>query len=118
MQKKVFPFKKENRLKSKKGFQFVYSKGHSFVDGMSVLYVLPNKGEELKLGCAVGKKLGCAVVRNHVKRLMREVFRQHRSELKNGYHIIWMARRKLVKADLKTYEKVFLKLSKKAVLLQ
>lgn len=118
MQKKIFPFKKENRLKSKRSFQFVYNKGRSYVDGMSVLYVLPNQGEELKLGCAVGKKLGCAVVRNHVKRLMREVFRQHKENLVNGYHIIWMARRNLVKADFKTFEKVFLRLSKKAALLQ
>lgn len=118
MQKKVFPFKKENRLKSKRSFQFVYTKGHSYVDGMSVLYVLPQQEEEMKLGCAVGKKLGCAVVRNHVKRLMREVFRQHRAELKKGYHIIWMARRNIVKADFKTYEKVFLRLVKRAALLQ
>ena len=118
MQKKVYPFKKENRLKSKKSFQFVYAKGHSYVDGMSVLYVLPGQKEEIKLGCAVGKKLGCAVVRNHIKRLMRETFRKHNSEIKKGYHIIWMARRNIVEADFLTYEKVFLRLMKRAALLQ
>ena len=118
MQKKVYPLKKVNRLKSKKSFQFVYSKGRPFVDGMSVFYILSDQGENVKLGLAVGKKLGCAVIRNHTKRLMREVFRKHKDELKKGTHIIWMARRRLVQAELTTYERVFVKLVKKAALLQ
>lgn len=111
-------FRKINRLKSKSSFQMVYGKGRSFVDSMSVFYVLSEQGNDVKIGLAVGKKLGCAVIRNHTKRLMREVFRKHKNELKKGYHIVWMARRKLINADLKTYERVFLKLAKKAALLQ
>lgn len=118
MQKKIYSFSKINRLKSKKSFQFVYSKGRSVVDGMSVFYILPDQGENIKIGLAVGKKLGCAVVRNRIKRLMREVFRLHKLELKQGYHIVWVARRKLAKADFKTYERVFLRLAKRAALLQ
>ena len=86
-----------------------------------VLTVLYNFTESMgipNLGLAVGKKLGCAVVRNHVKRLMREVFRKHKAELKKGYHIVWVARRKLTKADYKTFERVFLRLAKRAALLQ
>ena len=45
---------------------------------------------------------------------MREVFRIHQAELKKGYHIVWMARRKLTKADYKTFERVFLRLAKKS----
>ena len=118
MQKKNFTFKKINRLKSKKSFQVVYGKGRTVVDGMSVFYILSGQGESLQIGMAVGKKLGCAVVRNRVKRMMREVFRMHRTELKKGYHIVWVARRKLTKADYKTFERVFLRLAKRAALLQ
>lgn len=88
MQKKKFTLKKLNRLKSKKSFQIVYVKGRTVVDAMSVFYILPDQGEDIKIGLAVGKKLGCAVVRNRVKRLMREVFRMHKAELKKGYHIV------------------------------
>jgi len=88
------------------------------VDSMSVFYVLDNQGDNLKIGFAVGKKLGCAVVRNHTKRLMREVFRKHLAELKKGYHIVWVARNRLAKADYKTFERVFLRLAKKAKLLE
>lgn len=117
MQKKLYTFRKINRLKSKKSFQVVYTKGRSVVDGMSVFYILPEAGA-LKIGMAVGKKLGCAVQRNRMKRLMREVFRLHKSEIKEGYHIIWVARRKLAKADFKTFERVFCRLAKRAALLK
>ena len=117
-QKKKYKFKKINRRKSKKSFQLVYAKGRTVVDAMSVFYILPQEDDNVQIGLAVGKKLGCAVIRNRVKRLMREVFRIHQAELKKGYHIVWMARRKLTKADYKTFERVFLRLAKRAALLQ
>lgn len=118
MQKRINTFKKINRLKSKKSFQVVYGKGRTVVDGMSVFYILGDQGENLKIGMAVGKKLGCAVVRNRIKRLMREVFRKNKGKLQQGYYIVWVARRKLAKADYKTFERVFLRLAKRAALLQ
>ena len=51
--------------------------------------------------------MGNAVVRNRVKRLMREVFRHRRSELKDSIHIIWVARKKLIAADIYTYDRIF-----------
>ena len=80
MQKKKFTLKKLNRLKSKKSFQIVYVKGRTVVDAMSVFYILPDQGEDIKIGLAVGKKL--------------------------------------TKADYKTFERVFLRLAKRAALLQ
>lgn len=114
----MYSFRKIDRLKSKKSFQAVYNQGHSYVDGMSVFYVLRDQDENVRLGLAVGKKLGCAVVRNHLKRMMREVFRKHKNELKKGSHIVWVARRRLVQADLAVFERTFLRLTKKAALLQ
>jgi len=118
MQNTKYTLKKSNKLKSKKSFQFVYGNGRAVVDPMSVFYILADQGEDLKIGLAVGKKLGCAVVRNRVKRVMREVFRMHSAELKKGYHIVWVARQKLTKADYNTFERVFLRLAKRAALLQ
>ena len=118
MQKTNYRFRKINKLKTKRSFQYAHSKGRTVVDGMSVFYFLGDQGENIKIGFAVGKRLGCAVVRNHTKRLMREVFRKHLAELKKGYHIVWVARNRLAKADYKTFERVFLRLAKKAKLLE
>lgn len=113
-----FSFKKENRIKSKHAFQTVYKTGRSVVDSMSVMYVLANDEKNIKIGFAVGKKMGNAVVRNRVKRLMREVFRHRRGELKDSVHIIWVARKKLIAADIYTYDRIFMRLAKRAGILK
>ena len=83
-----FKFGKMERIKSKKGFQLVYSSGRSVVDSLSVIYVLTFPSDKVQIGLAVGKKLGNAVLRNHVKRMMREVFRNRKHELKAGSRIV------------------------------
>ena len=113
-----FSFRKENRIKSKNAFQIVYKTGRSVVDSMSVMYVLPNEEKNIKIGFAVGKKMGSAVTRNRVKRLMREVFRHRKAELKDSVQIIWVARKKLVEADIYTYDRIFMRLAKRAGLLK
>ena len=50
--------------------------------------------------------------------MMREVFRLHKAELKTNFRVIWVARKRLAQADFKTYERVFLRLAKRAALLQ
>ncbi len=113
-----FSFRKENRIKSKNAFQIVYKTGRSVVDSMSVMYVLPNEEKNIKIGFAVGKKMGSAVTRNRVKRLMREVFRHRKAELKDSVQIIWVVRKKLVEADIYTYDRIFMRLAKRAGLLK
>jgi len=111
-----FKFKKIHRLKSSLRFQKVYKEGKSFVDSFAVFYIMHSQSEELKIGFAVGKKLGNAVVRNHTKRMMREVFRKKIKDLKPGYNIVWVARKRIINSDLKNYERVFNRLAKKAKL--
>ena len=112
---KQFGFPKRRRLKAKKRFQFVYKHAKSRANAWSALYFFPSG--ELKIGFAVGKKLGCAVIRNHVKRMMREAFRRHWQQFKPGFHLIWVARYKLIRADLATYEKTLLALACEAKIL-
>lgn len=113
----AYKFKKFNRVKSAKLFQTVYKHGTAYSDSDAVFYVFPSEESQVRIGLAVGKKLGCAVVRNHTKRLMREVFRHKQQELKKPAYVIWVARRRLVNKNLAAYEKVFNRLAVKAGLM-
>ena len=81
-----------------------YKKGKSFLGRTVVVYVLRDYGAERimranpekeylnRLGLAVSKKLGGAVVRNRVKRILRAGYDAVKPELKTGYLIVLSAR--------------------------
>jgi ribonuclease P protein component len=105
------------RLRKKKDFQLVYAQGKYFVEAGGVLYVLPAAAGRNRMAVAAGKKLGGAVQRNRMKRLMRDVYRHKQHEIKKGFDLIWMARRPLLTARRTFYEQTLWKLLKKARLL-
>lgn len=83
-----------------------------------IFYVLKKDNSiSSKLGVAAGKKLGNAVVRNRMKRLMREVYRNLQFDIEKGFEIIWIARRPLLNANIDFYKKTFLKFAKRAGIL-
>lgn len=96
-----------HRVKAHEDFQKIHDKGQSVVDGYGVFYFLPSPHDHSQLGTAVGKKLGNAVLRNKIKRRMRETFRQHQYRLKKPVSIVWVARRRLAHAPFAMYETVF-----------
>lgn len=57
-------------------------------------------GGEWRLGLAVTRKTGCAVVRNRVKRVVREFFRLNQECLPQGYDIVVVPKRTLHPSDL------------------
>jgi ribonuclease P protein component len=68
----------------------VYEKGSSWADGLVVIKALPNGLGWSRYGFSVGKRLGGAVVRNRVKRRLREILRS--TQLKPGWDVIFIAR--------------------------
>ena len=49
-----------------------------------------------RLGITVTRKIGRAVARNRIKRLVREVFRRNRNRLAPGLDMVWIAKRQAV----------------------
>ena len=74
------------RLKKNRAFQYVYRKGHSVACRNLVMLLAP--GRELKVGFSVSKKTGNAVVRNRIKRRLRECFRPLLGDVKSGLYVI------------------------------
>ena len=72
---KVRPLKRCFSLKRNKQFRQVYRKGKSVACRELVLIYAKNRSDMVHVGFSVGKKLGNSVVRNRVKRRLREAFR-------------------------------------------
>ena len=83
-------FGKKKRLVSNKQFKAVLDRNISISNGLLVLYMAENNLDYPRLGISVGKSCGCAVVRNRVKRLLREAFRQHQGQIPAGFDYLLM----------------------------
>jgi ribonuclease P protein component len=114
----MYKLSKQVRLRKGKKFQFVYTTGKSYANKFIVLYVVADQRELRQVGFAAGKRLGCAVVRNRVKRLLREAYRLNQNKLTTGFDLILVGRRPIVKADFFDVEKAFLELCKRARILK
>lgn len=76
-----YTFTKAERLLRKKEFDKVFDEGKVFKNKFLVLYVAPGAQKCSRMGLVVSKKIGNAVRRNRVKRLLREVFRLNKNRL-------------------------------------
>ncbi len=89
-----------------------------YANGLLVLYARPNRGAANRVGVTVSKKLGKAVVRNRVRRRIREVYRLNEDRFLPGFDIVVVARSRAVTADFGKLTEAYLSLGQKAGLLR
>jgi len=98
-------------------FRRLYSSsGHG--NGYLVLYARKNRSATNRVGITVGKKLGGAVVRNRVRRRLREVYRLNEKRFAPGYDIVVVARSRCIDASFEKLENAYLSLAEKAGILE
>jgi ribonuclease P protein component len=114
---KRFTLPKVGRLCHNKNFQAVYRSGKSYANKNLVLYVLPNQSASRRIGFAAGKRLGSAVIRNRLKRLLREAYRHHQEKIITGVDLVLVARQPLVKAGVDQAIKAFVDICARAKIL-
>jgi len=86
-------------------------------NGYLVLYARRNRTAQNRVGVTVGKKLGHAVVRNRVRRRLREVYRLNEAKFAPGWDIVVVARSRCIGADFQKLTQSYLSLAEKAGIL-
>ena len=86
-------FPRRYRLGGNRNYRYVYRRGKSYPSRNLVLIHL--KGRDLKIGFSVSGKVGNAVTRNRVRRILREDVRKLRAEMKCGKYV-FIARTSIV----------------------
>jgi ribonuclease P protein component len=84
---------RQRRLKQQRDFRRVRTQGERRVNGCLILNWLRRPaGTGSRVGVVTGRQLGDAVERSRARRLLREVFRLHQSELRQPVDLVLVAR--------------------------
>ena len=111
--------KKRRRIKSEKDFQFVFKKGKSFANRQIVVYVISKTDQvEFRIGLSVSKKIGNAVVRNRIKRYLRQSFFEIGPNLVRDIDIVVIARTQLSEYSFSEVKNSLIHVLKRASLIE
>ncbi|WP_218082701.1 ribonuclease P protein component [Anthocerotibacter panamensis] len=88
------------RLRQHRQFEEIYRKGRRVRSPLMTLYYLPNRTEQTQVGIVTSRKVGIAVVRNRLRRLVREVLRERWPALRPGFNLVVVLQSTAVGATL------------------
>jgi len=100
---KRYGFTKADKILKHSQFTTLSNSGKSVQDYFFIVVFLPGSGKS-RLGITVSKRVGNAVLRNRLKRLIRETFRVNRNLMKGQWDLNVIAKRRAAGA---TYQQAF-----------
>jgi ribonuclease P protein component len=110
--------KRHQRLVASSLFEEAFNQQDRLIGRLMVVWMRRGEGAALRLGVVTSRKVGPAVDRVRARRLLREVFRRHRSQLTGAVDLVVVGRRDLVRASWTALEREFIYLVRKAGLLK
>ena len=108
--------KEPHSLTNRAQYTLVYQRGKVWANSLVVMKAMPTGLSLSRYGFSVTKKVGKAVQRNHLKRLLREIMRMQ--SLKAGWDIVFIARPAAVSVDYHQLKEAVTKLLARAQLLE
>jgi ribonuclease P protein component len=106
------------RLRKRESFARVFRHGQSTANRNFVLYYRKNATvPAFRLGVSVSKKVGCAVIRNRIRRLVKEVVRLQKHRMKSNFDLILIAKKPAADLDFWECKKNVLHILNKAQIL-
>ena len=108
--------KKTKMLKKNYEFKDVLNRGKYYSGKYIIIYIKKNRKNINLLGIAISSKLGKAVKRNYLKRIIRENYRKIENSIKTGYSMVflWKKNQEIDQANYKNVEKDIKKIFGKA----
>jgi len=113
---KRYALSRSQRMKSSRDFARVFEKKLRAADGCLLVYAVENKLGRTRFGVSVSRKVGKAVVRSAVKRLLREAFRLSQHDLPSGLDLVLIPQLPAAgRAGLSEYQKSLIELTGRLV---
>lgn len=106
------------RLTKEADFRKLRDRGRSWANPLVVLYALPNEFGVTRVGVSASKRIGGAVTRNRVKRLIKEAFRLRLNAVKQGWDVLFIARQPTAAADFRMVSSAVEEVLRRAGLLE
>jgi ribonuclease P protein component len=103
-------FPREARLVRRGDFDAVYRAGKRRSSSHFTVFLRANQLPHSRFGFSIKKALGGAVVRNRIRRHMREMVRCHRREIAAGWDIVIHPKSNVAKAEFAMLEAELLRL--------
>ncbi|MBM7095364.1 MULTISPECIES: ribonuclease P protein component [Alteribacter] len=111
--------KKRYRLKKNQDFQLVFKGGFSVANRQFVVYQKKTQeNDHFRVGLSVSKKVGNAVTRNRVKRLIREVIREVEPQMKKQQDYVIIARKPTAEMNFHEVRKSLLHVLKRGKIIK
>ncbi|RUS48783.1 ribonuclease P protein component [Cohnella sp. AR92] len=103
------------RLRNREDFNRIYRQGQSFANSQFVVYWRKwPQNEQFRLGISASSKLGGAVVRNRLRRMIKEIVRLNASKINSGLDLILIVRKPALNLPYPEMEKSLLHVLRKA----